>query len=115
MRWSNMYTWVGQGKALGLPEDDSLGWPGWKSNVTIKRCTTVILDVDINVQMYSLVVWGRLVIQNRVDALVTLRTVCVAVKCARPPYCGEIVAGHAAEPYKGRLEFLLASGLDMNT
>ena len=54
-----IYTWHGQGLALGLPEDDAFGWPGWKSNVTIRRCHTVVLDVDINVQMYSIVVWGR--------------------------------------------------------
>ena len=79
-----MYTWHGQGLALGLPEDDSLGWPGWKSNVTIKRCQHIILDVDINIQMYSLVVWGTLEIENREDANVFLRSTCVTVKCANP-------------------------------
>ena len=44
--WSNIYTWG----------DD--GFPGWKSNVTIKRCRTVVVDVDINVEMMSLVVYG---------------------------------------------------------
>ena len=57
--WSNVYTWHGQGLALGLDEDDSLGWPGFKSNITIKACRTVILDLDVNIQFYSLVVWGR--------------------------------------------------------
>jgi hypothetical protein len=78
--WSNIYTWHGQGLNLGLPEDDSFGWPGWKSNVTIKRCRTVVLDVDINVQLYSLVVWGKLEIQNRDTALVTLRQTCINVR-----------------------------------
>ena len=71
-RWSNIYTWHGQGLNLGLPEDDAFGWPGWKSNVTIKRCHTVVLDVDINVQLYSIVVWGTLEIENREHAEVSL-------------------------------------------
>ena len=117
MRWSHPYPWMGQGLALGLPEEDSIGWPGFKSNVTINRCTTVILDVDINVQMYSMVVWGTLVIENRENAWVTLRTVCIAVKCANPPYCGRIEAGTPTQKFgsdgKGasngaRLEFLMS-------
>ena len=107
-RWSEIYTWHGQGKALGLRNDDDFGWPGWKSNVTIKRCTTVILDVDINVQLYSIVVWGTLLIENRAAAQVSLRSVCVAVKCANPPYCGAILAGTPNAPFTGRLEFLLS-------
>ena len=36
--WSEMYTWHGQGLNLGAREDDALYvWPGFKSNVTIKR------------------------------------------------------------------------------
>ena len=42
-------------------------------NVTIKRCRTVELDVDINVQLYSIVVWGTLVVENRLDAIVSLQ------------------------------------------
>ena len=80
MKWSSPYTWVGQGKDLGLPEDDLPGWPGWKSNVTIKRCTTVVLDVDINVQLYSLVVWGTLEIENRASAQVSLRSTCISYR-----------------------------------
>ena len=56
---------------VGLPEDDSFGFPGWKSNVTIKRCRTVVLDVDMNVQLFSLVIWGHLEIKNRLNAQVS--------------------------------------------
>ena len=125
MRWSSPYAWQGQGLALGLAEEDSLGWPGWKSNVTIKRCTTVVLDVDINVQLYSLVVWGTLEIENRAGAQYTLRSTCINIKCVdkgldaktsksnwrgppRPGQCGRIIAGSKTEPFVGRLEFLLS-------
>ena len=111
LKWSSPYTWVGQGKNLGLPEDDLPGWPGWKSNVTIKRCTTVVLDADINVQLYSLVVWGTLEIENRPEALVSLRSTCINIKCANPKHtngCGKLVAGTPSKPYLGRLEFLLS-------
>lgn len=38
-RWSNTYTWHGQGINLGASEDDALYvLPGFKSNVTIKKC-----------------------------------------------------------------------------
>ena len=111
-RWSEIYTWHGQGLALGLGADDAYGWPGFKSNVTIPRCTTIILDVDINVQLFSLVVWGTLVVENRPDAQVSLRSVCIAVKCANAPFCGAIHAGTPTQPFAGRLEFLL-SGDDL--
>ena len=102
-KWSNYWTWHGQGKNLGAAEDDALFvWPSFKSNVTIKKCRTVVLDVDINVQLYSIVVWGTLVVENRVDALVSLRSVCINIKPG-----GKILAGAPAKPYAGMLEFLL--------
>ena len=102
-RWSSFWTWHGQGKNLGAAEDDALFvWPSFKSNVTIKKCRTVILDVDINVQLYSIVVWGTLVVENRADALVSLRSVCINVKSG-----GKILAGEPGKPYAGMLEFLL--------
>lgn len=67
--------------------------PGWKSNVTIKRCRTVVLDVDVSLEIFtpcpfyalslserpafeslraqlredlmSLIVYGTLIIENR--------------------------------------------------
>lgn len=103
-KWSNMYTWVGQGKELGAAVDDALfTWPSFRSNVTIPKCRTVELDVDINVQLFSLVVWGTLEIVDRPGALFSLRAVCITV---RPG--GKIAAGSASDPFKlGRLEFLL--------
>jgi len=39
--WSNMWTWHGQGTALGYASDDATHtWPRFKSNVTIPRCRT---------------------------------------------------------------------------
>lgn len=107
--WSEMYTWHGQGKALGASEDDALYvWPGFRSNVTIPRCRTVILDVDIDVQLYSLVVWGTLVVQNRPDAKVSLRAMCISVRCVNIGYCGQVIAGMADSPFQGALEILLS-------
>jgi len=31
-------------------------WPGFRGNVTIKPCTTVVLDLNLDVQLYSLVI-----------------------------------------------------------
>ena len=93
--WSSVFTWHGQGIALGASEDDAYVWPGFKSNVTIKRCHHVILDIDMpNVQLFSLVVWGTLEVQSRPGALVNLRAACVAIKCANytAGYCGTTVA-----------------------
>ena len=59
--------------------------------MTIKRCRTVVLDVDINVQLYSVVVWGSLVIQDRPNAMVTLRSLCVSVRCVNQGYCGQVI------------------------
>ena len=89
--WSEMYTWHGQGINLGAPDDDALFvWPGFKSNVTIKACRTVVLDINLDVQLYSLVVWGVLDIENRPDAIINLRSVCINIKPG-----GKIVAGSA--------------------
>lgn len=107
-KWSNMYSWVGQGIALGAQHDDALyTWPGFLSNVTINRCRTVELDIDINVQLFSIVVWGTLEITNRENALVSLRSVCMTIKPG-----GRIVAGSAVTPFKGMLDFVL-SGDDL--
>ena len=103
--WSNMWTWHGQGKALGAREDDALFvWPGFKSNVTIKKCRTVVLDIDSSVQLYSLVVWGTLRILDRgPSSLVSVRATCINIKTG-----GEILAGEATEPFSGVLDFLLS-------
>ena len=67
--WSEVYTWDGQRAEIG-----STPLPGFRANVTIKRCQTIVLDVDLNVQLFSLVVWGTLIVENRADANVFLRT-----------------------------------------
>ena len=102
--WSNMYTWHGQGLALGANEDDALfTWPGFRSNVTIKKCRTVVLDMDISVQLYSIVVYGTLRVLDRGPmTLVSLRSICISVKPG-----GQILAGEPTAPFSGALEFLL--------
>ena len=102
--WSNMWTWHGQGKALGAREDDALfTWPSFKSNVTIQRCRTVELDVDLSVQLFSIVVWGTLVIRDRGPSThVRVRAICITVKPG-----GKIIAGSPTVPFSGSLEFLL--------
>ena len=102
--WSNMYTWHGQGLALGASEDDALYvWPGFRSNVTIKRCRTVVIDLDLNIQLYSIVVWGTLRIRDRgPGSVVSLRATCITVMPG-----GKVLAGESDEPYSGVLEFLL--------
>lgn len=106
--WSHHYTWHGQGLALGAREDDALYvWPGYKSNVTIKACRTVVIDLDVQIQLYSVVVWGRLRIRDRGPAgIVSLRAVCINIKPG-----GEVYAGEEAAPYAGVLEFLLTGDL----
>ena len=107
-RWSNMYTWYGQGKALGGAADDAVFiWPQFKSNVTIPRCRTVVLDVDLNEQLMTMVVHGTLEVLDRPDAYIRLRTICISVKSG-----GRITAGTPATPYSGVLELLFA-GDDM--
>ena len=85
-----MYTWHGQGLALGASEDDALYvWPGFRSNVTIKKCRTVVVDLDLSQQLYSVVVWGTLRIRDRgPSTLVSLRAVCITVKPG-----GRVLAG----------------------
>ena len=103
--WSNHWTWHGQSSHLkeGVPDDANYVWPGFKSNVTIKKCRTVVLDVNINVQMFSLVVWGTLDIADRGGAArVFLRTTCVHIMDG-----GKIVDGSEAAPFAGQLEFQL--------
>ena len=100
--WSEMYTWHGQGIGLGATEDNALFvWPGFKSNVTIKRCRTVVLDMNLDVQLYSLVVWGVLDIANRPDAIISLGTICINIKPG-----GKIVAGSSTQHFMGMLQFL---------
>ena len=103
--WSNMNTWHGQGLNLGATSNDALFvWPGFRSNVTIKKCRTVVLDVDINVQMFSIAVWGTLKILDRgPSSRVTLRATAICVKDG-----GRIVAGEPMQPFGGVLEFLLS-------
>ena len=40
------------------PNPNQVGgiWPGFRGNVTIKPCTTVVLDLNLDVQLYSLVI-----------------------------------------------------------
>jgi hypothetical protein len=93
-----------------------------------------VLDVDLNVQLFSLVVWGTLVVENRPGASVFLRTTCISVKpggrllagrpspaltgtqSQRPPYVDSYPAGTLPYlgdgPFLGRLEILL-SGDDL--
>ena len=103
--WSNMYTWHGQGLALGANEDDALYvWPGFKSNVTIKRCRIVVLDIDLTQQLYSIVVWGTLRIRDRGPSSVSsLRAVCISIKPG-----GKLLAGEPDQPFSGVMEILLA-------
>ena len=98
-----MWTWHGQGLNLGARADDALYvWPGFKSNVTIKQCRTVVLDQDVNLNLYSIVVWGTLRIRDRgPSSLVSLRTVCMNIQPG-----GRVLAGEEDEPYSGVLEFL---------
>ena len=77
-------------------------WPGFKSNVTIKKCREVVLDIDMDVQMYSLVVWGTLRIQDRgPSSRISLKTICVNVKPG-----GRLLAGTEDKPFSGALEML---------
>ena len=103
--WSNMYTWHGQGKALGASEDDALYvWPGFRSNLTIKRCRTVVIDLNLDIQLFSIVVWGTLRIRDRgPSSVVSLRAACITVMPG-----GRVLAGDSDEPFSGVLEFLLS-------
>jgi hypothetical protein len=101
--WSEMYTWVGQGLALGGPSDDALYvWPRFKSNVTIKQCRTVVLDLNVDLQLYSIVVRGTLIIQDRgPDTSISLRTICIHVEEG-----GRLLAGEPQHPFSGVLSLL---------
>ena len=72
--WSTMFTWDGQREEVGGY------YPSFKGNVTIKPCTTVVLDVDMNVQLFSLVIWGTLIVENRANANILLKTTCITIK-----------------------------------
>ena len=104
--WSSMWTWHGQGLALGAAADDALNvWPGFKSNVTIKQCRTVILDLDLSIQLYSVVVWGTLRILDRgPNSLVSLRSTCINVKPG-----GKILAGEEGRPVREICAVCMAS------
>ena len=106
--WSDMYTWHGQGRALGASEDDALYvWPGFKSNVTIRKCRTVVVDLDMSQQLYSIVVWGTLRIRDRgPSSIVSLRALCISIKPG-----GRVLAGQVDQPYSGVLEILLTGDL----
>ena len=101
--WSNRQTWKGQGRALGARSDYEPTWPRFKANITIPRCRTVSLDVDVNVQFFSVVVEGTLRIMDRPGARISLRAVCILVQRG-----GKILAGEPDQPFRGALEFLLS-------
>ena len=62
-----------------------------------------MIDLDISMQLYSIVVWGTLRIRDRgPDAIVSLRALCIRVMPG-----GKILAGEPDQPYSGVLEFLL--------
>ena len=130
MKWSETSMWDGQREEIG----GGL-WPSLKANVTIKPCHTVVLDVNLqNVQLYSLVIWGTLIVENRADANVVLRTTCITIKPGGrllagrpspelvpsaspvPAYTLAYPAGSlqylGAGPFLGKLEILL-SGDDL--
>ena len=71
----------------------------------------MIVDIDVNVEMMSLVVYGTLIIENRPDIRVNLRAVCINLRCASNitgpsnGYCGRIIAGSPEEPFEGQLGF----------
>ena len=89
--WSESFTWEGQRAEIGGGP-----LPSFKANVTIKRCQTVVLDVDLNVQLYSLVVWGTLLVENRPGAAVFLRTTCITIKPG-----GRLLAGRPSPALTG--------------
>jgi hypothetical protein len=103
-----MYTWHGQGINLGASTDNALYvWPSFRSNVTIKKCRTVVLDIDLSLQFISVVVWGTLRIQDRgPSSTVSIRALCINIKPG-----GKLLAGELDQPYSGVLEFLLAGDM----
>ena len=89
LMWSDYRAWQGQNAQVGGI------WPAFKGNVTIKPCNTVVLDLDLNVQLYSLIVMQQatLVVANRATADVKLRATCIWVKEG-----GRLLAGRPALP-----------------
>ena len=87
--WSSPQAWQGQNEQVGGV------WPTFRGNVTIKPCTTVVLDLDLNVQLFSLVIMQQatLIVQNRKAADVKLRATCIWVKSG-----GRLLAGRPAVP-----------------
>ena len=87
--WSSPLAWYGQNEQIGGV------WPTFRGNVTIKPCTTVVLDLDLNVQLFSLVIMQQatLVVQNRKAADVKLRATCIWVMSG-----GRLLAGRPAVP-----------------
>ena len=80
-------------------------FPAFKSNVTIKPCNDVVLDVDINVQLMSIVVRNDaiLTVQSRPGASYNLRALCIWVWAG-----GKIRAGTPDAPFEGSLNFQLS-------
>ena len=87
--WSSPQAWYGQNSEIGGV------WPTFRGNVTIKPCTTVVLDLDLNVQLFSLIIMQQatLIVQNREAADVKLRATCIWVKDG-----GRLLAGRPAVP-----------------
>jgi hypothetical protein len=92
--WSDPRAWQGQNNEVGGL------WPAFKGNVTIKPCSTVIIDLNLNVQLWSLIIMQQatLVVANRAptDARpvdVKLRATCIWVQDG-----GRLLAGRPAAP-----------------
>ena len=48
---------------------------------TLYPLSTVLLDIDIDVQLFSIVVWGTLRVQDRgPHSIVSLRATCINIK-----------------------------------
>ena len=87
--WSSPEAWQGQNEQIGGT------WPTFRGNVTIKPCNTVVLDLDLNVQLFSLVIMQQatLVVANRATADVKLRATCIWVMEG-----GRLLAGRPTVP-----------------
>ena len=68
---------------------------------------TVVLDVNVNVQLFSIAVRGTLLVEDRANAMVRLRTTCITVWPG-----GVFAVGEPTAPFYGSLEVLL-SGDDL--
>ena len=114
-----------------LPDGD----PRCHRDITVTLpLQTVVLDVDLSVQLFSLVIHGTLLVESRAGASVFVRTTCITIKyggrllagrpspaltgtqSSRPAYVDSYPAGSlkylGEGPFLGRLEILL-SGDDM--